>query len=159
VEGRLKVFLDTSVLFTAVYSETGGSRLILKLGEAGVVQLWVGPWVLREAEEVIKRKSPRSKTFFALLLARSQVRVGQEAGEEATARAMAVVGYLPDAQVVAEALEGGVDYFVSFDREHILENPNVEKLPFPVGAAGDFLAWYRARLADGAGIDPCPTTS
>jgi len=56
VEGRIKVFLDTSVLFAAVYSKTGGSRLILKLGEAGAVQLWVGPWVLREAEGVIKRK-------------------------------------------------------------------------------------------------------
>jgi len=151
VEGKINVFLDTSVLFAAVYSETGGSRLILKLGEAGAVQLWVGPWVLREAEEVIKRKSPRSKTFFALLLNRSRVKIGQEAREKAIARAMAVVDYSPDAQVVAEALDVGVDYFVSFDREHILENPNVEKLPFPVGTAGDFLAWYRARLADGGG--------
>jgi len=149
VSAKIKVFLDTSVLFSAVYSKTGGSRLILKLGEAGAIQLWVGPWVLREAEEVIKRKSPQSKTSFALLLARSQVKIAPEAGEEAMTKAMAVVGYLPDAQVVAEALEAGVDYFVSFDREHILENPNKGNLPFPVGTAGDFLAWYRARLADG----------
>ena len=44
---ELRVFLDTSVLFAAVHSETGGARLILKLGEAGVVSLWVGPWVLK----------------------------------------------------------------------------------------------------------------
>ncbi len=147
MQDRLKVFLDTSVLFAAVYSETGGARLILKLGEAGAVQLWVGPWVLREAEEVIRRKSPQSKTYFALLLHRGRVEVGQEAGEKALSRAMAVVDYVPDAQIVAEALEAGVDYLVSFDREHLVENPAVKELPFPVGTAGDFLVWYRAWLA------------
>ena len=33
---ELKVFLDTSALFAAVHSDTGGARLILKLGEAGL---------------------------------------------------------------------------------------------------------------------------
>lgn len=149
MEGEIKVFLDTSTLFAAVHSETGGARLILKLGEAGAVQLWVGPWVLREIEGVLERRSPRSKAYFALLLDRSRIEVGQEAGAEALAKGLAVVEYLPDAQVVAEAVAVGADYFVSFDREHLVGNPSAEDLPFPVGTAGDFLAWYRARLADG----------
>ena len=41
-----RVFLDTSVLFAAVLSETGGSHLILKLGEAGALPLLVGSRVL-----------------------------------------------------------------------------------------------------------------
>ena len=60
-------FLDTSVLFAAVLSETGGARLILKLGEAGVLRLRVGPGVLREADDVLARKAPKSKALFALL--------------------------------------------------------------------------------------------
>jgi predicted nucleic acid-binding protein len=151
VEDKIGVFLDTSALFSAVHSETGGARLILKLGEAGAIQLWVGPWVLREAESVIERKSPKSKAYFALLLDRSNIKVGEEAGEEGLEVALAVVDYLPDAQVVAEALEAGIDYFVSFDRKHMIENPRVEGLPFPVGTAGDFLAWYRGRLTGGSG--------
>lgn len=146
--GEIKVFLDTSALFSAVYSETGGARLILKLGEAGAIQLWIGPGVLREAERVIERKSPRSKGYFALLLDRSNIQVGEEASKEALKVASVVVDYLPDAQIVAEALTVGVDYFVSFDRQHLLENPRAERLPFPMGTAGDFLAWYRARLVD-----------
>jgi predicted nucleic acid-binding protein len=143
-----KVFLDTSALFAAVYSETGGARLILKLGEAGAIQLWIGPWVLKEAESVIERKSPESKAYFALLLDCSNVSVGGEADDEALETALTVVDYLPDAQVVAEALAVGVDYFVSFDRKHLIGNPRAKNLPFPVGTAGEFLAWYRARLAD-----------
>jgi len=149
VEGEIKVFMDTSALFAAVHSETGGARLILKLGEAGAVQLWVGSWVLREIEGVLERKSPRSKTYFALLLDRSRVEVGQEAGAEALAKGLAVVEYLPDAQIVAEAVAVGADYLVTFDREHLLGDAGTEDLPFPVGTAGDFLAWYRARLAHG----------
>ncbi len=56
MEAKLKVFLDTSV-----QSATGGARLILKLGEAEAVSLWVGPWVLEEAKEVVGRKSPKSR--------------------------------------------------------------------------------------------------
>lgn len=146
MEDEIRVFLDTSALFAAVHSETGGARLILKLGEAGALQLWVGPWVLREADGVIERKSPKSKAYFAMLLDRSQVQVGEEAGEDALEKALEVVDYLPDAQVVAEAVTVGVDYLVSFDRDHLVKNPRGEKLPFIMGTARYFLAWYRARI-------------
>ena len=145
---ELRVFLDTSVLFAAVHSERGGARLILKLGEAGAVSLWVGPWVLEEAEEVLGRKSPKSKAYFALLLERSRVQVGEEPGESTLHQACSVIEYLPDAQVVAEALVIGVDYFVSFDRKHLVGNPRAGELPFPIGTAGDFLAWYREWLRE-----------
>ncbi len=102
-----RVFLDTSVLFAAVHSETGGARLILKLGEAGAICLWVGPWVLKEAESVLERKSPESKTYFALLLDRAQVHVGEKPGADVLEEALAVVDYPPDAQIVAEALAIG----------------------------------------------------
>ena len=143
-----KVFLDTSILFAAAHSETGGARLILKLGETGAVSLWVGPWVLKEAEGVLDQKSPRSKGYFALLLDRSGVQVGEEPDETMLHRARSVIDYVPDAQVVAEALALGVNYFVSFGREHLVGNPQVGELPFPIGAAGDFLEWYRERLTE-----------
>jgi len=148
VAAKPKVFLDTSVLFSAVHSETGGARLILKLGEAEAVSLWVGPWVLREAEGVLNRKSPKSKSYFALLLDRSKVQVGEEADETALREAQAAIAYLPDAQVVAEALAVGVDYFVSFDRTHLVGNPRAATLPFPIGTAGDFLKWYKTWLIE-----------
>ena len=72
VETKFKVFVDTSALFSAVHSESGGERLFLKLGEAGAISLWIGPWVLEEAEAVLDRKSPGSKAYFVLLLDRSR---------------------------------------------------------------------------------------
>jgi len=148
VEGSVQVFLDTSVLFAAVHSETGGARLILKLGEAGAIQLWVGPWVLREADAVLDRKSPDSKALFAVLLDRARVRVGPDAERDALEAATAAIAYLPDAQVVAEALTVGAGYFVSLDRAHLVGNPSADRLPFPMGTPGDFLAWFRAWLVE-----------
>ena len=154
MEDKVLAFLDTSVLFAAVHSETGGARLILKLGEVNAVELWIGPCVLQEADGVIDRKSPSSKAYFALLLDRSRVRVGPEATEDALQTATTTFTYLPDAQVVAEALTVGVDYFVSLDRAHLLGNPRADQLPFPMGTPGDFLAWFRARLADRGDLSP-----
>ncbi|MCD5413000.1 MAG: type II toxin-antitoxin system VapC family toxin [Dehalococcoidia bacterium] len=144
--GDVEVFLDTSVLFAAVHSEMGGARMILKLGEAGAVSLWVGPWVMREAEAALASKSPKSKAYFVLLIDRARIRVGEEAGADMLERALAVVDYQPDAEVLAEALVMGVDYFVSFDRKHLVGNPRAGQLAFPVGTPGDFLEWYRERL-------------
>ena len=144
----MKVFLDTSVLFAAVLSETGGARLIFKLGEAGAISLWVGPWVLKEAEAVLERKSPSSKGYFALLLDRAKVSTGKEPGKKHLNQALKAISYLPDAQVVAEAIAIGADYFVSFDRKHIVASPDIGKLPFPVGTPGDFLGWYREKLVN-----------
>ncbi len=148
MDAEPRVFLDTSVLFAAVWSESGGSRLIMKLGEAGVVALWVGPTVLREAEEVLRRKSPESRPHMALLLDRAEVQVGPEAGTEALAQALSTVDYLPDAQVLAEAVEVEVDYFVSLDQKHLAGNPRTGRLSFAVGTPGDFLEWYRQQIVE-----------
>jgi predicted nucleic acid-binding protein len=149
MDSEVRVFLDTSVLFAAVLSETGGARLILGLGEAQVVQVFVGPQVLHEADGVLERKAPESKVRFALLLDRARVRVAPDPSAEALAQAMAVTAYAPDARVLAEALAMGVDYSVTLDREHFVANPRTAKLPFAVGTPGDFLAWMRERLRSG----------
>lgn len=140
------VFLDTSVLFAALHSEIGGARTILKLGEAGLVTLWVGPWVLREIEAVLLRQSPQTQPYLALLLAQARVQVSVEASTQMLEQALAIVAYAGDAQVLAEALTLGVDYLVSLDRKHLVGSPEALQLPFPVGTPGDFLAWYRGRL-------------
>lgn len=148
MDGEPRVFLDTSVLFAAVASDEGGARMILKLGEAGAVSLWVGPLVLSEADAVLTRKSPASKARFALLLHQANVHVGQAATPDTLEQACSVVDYFPDAQILAEALAAGVDYFVSLDKRHLVGNPRAGQLPFPIGTPGDFLAWYRKRLPE-----------
>jgi predicted nucleic acid-binding protein len=141
------VFLDTSAIFAATQSEGGGARLICKLGEAGALSLWIGPWVLREAEAVAARKSPASRPALALLLDRARIQVAPEAEPDQLTRAQTIIAYLPDAQILAEAMAANVHYLVSLDRKHLVGNPRTALLPFPIGTPADFLAWYRLQLA------------
>jgi predicted nucleic acid-binding protein len=72
---KVRVFLDTSALFAGVWSALGGARMILKLGEAGVIQLLISPHVLTEVEGALRRKAPEILDLLRLLLSRSQVEI------------------------------------------------------------------------------------
>jgi len=146
---ELRVFLDTSALFAAVLSSTGGARALLKLSESRTVQLWVGPTVLQEADEVFQRKAPELRPLLAVLLHQAQVQAGPAATAEQHARAAALVDYAPDARIVAEALACRVDYLVTHDQEHLLRSPRLGDLSCQVGTPGDCLAWVRQRLVEG----------
>ena len=148
MQREIKVFLDSSALVSAVYSALGASRLILKLGEIKMVALWVGSRVVGELDSVLERRSPDGKALLALLLDRSGVSISAAPDSGNLALAQDAIGYPPDARVVAEALQAQVDFFVTFDRQHILGNPRTSRLPFLVGTAGDFVSWYRARLLE-----------
>jgi len=141
-------FLDTSVLFAAILSPTGGARAILTLAEQDAMRLWVGPVVLQEADEVFRRKTPDLLPLLAALLDRAQVMVTPAAGPDDQAKSAAVVDYAPDAHVLAEALASGADFFITHDEAHFLRNPLIQTLPCRVGSPGDFLAWIRTELAN-----------
>jgi predicted nucleic acid-binding protein len=62
------VFLDTMAVFAAMLSPNGGARKLFQLGEAGLLRLFIGPNVLRECDEVVRRKAPASHSTLAQLL-------------------------------------------------------------------------------------------
>ena len=136
---NLKVFLDISVIFAAVFSRTGGARKLFHLGEAGALSLIVGPTVLREADEVVRRKIPTSLPVLAQLLSVGQVETSQIATQKQLDMALTCVLYLPDARVLAEAIQSDPDWFVTHDKEHFLQRQIDTELSFRVGTPGDLL--------------------
>lgn len=145
---EVNVFLDTSALFTGIWSSTGGARLILKLGESGVIKLLVSGQVLKEIERVLRRKSPENLGYLALLLDRSRIDIAPEPSEDILKSCADIVPHKGDAQVIGSAWECEADYFVTLDRKHFLDNHLLkEKIPFQIGTPGDFLTWYRGRFS------------
>lgn len=86
-----KVFLDTSVIFAAVLSPNGGARMVFRLGEIGYLQLMAGKQVLKECEEVVRRKAPETLPELAVLLDVVNLVVTPEASVEHLERARALV--------------------------------------------------------------------
>jgi predicted nucleic acid-binding protein len=134
-----RIFLDTSVIFAAVLSETGGARVLFRLGEAGVLKLIVGSNVLRECEAVVWRKAPDSLPRLAYLLELGLVEIATISPDDFIEQARSIVSYEPDAVVLAEAIGAEPDWFITHDKAHFLNaNPGFG-LAFRIGTPGDLL--------------------
>ncbi len=145
---QFRFFLDTSALFAGIWSAKGGGRLLLRLGEAGHVQLLLSSAVLQELETAFARKAPALLPQVALLLHLARVQVVPEPDPDVVQQVMVWLPHPGDARVLAAALASRPDFFVTLDRQHFLHNPQLttSRVPFPIGTPGDALQWWRARI-------------
>ena len=141
-----KIFLDTSVLFSAILSPGGGARKLFLLAETDVLKLVVGPTVLTECEEVVKRKAPNSLPRLAQLLAVARTETSLSPSKKHIVEARTYVRNLPDAYVLAEAIRARPDWFITHDKEHFLKKRRRIKLPFEIGTPGDFIQRFKDSL-------------
>ena len=135
--------MDTSVVFAAILSPTGGARKLFLLGEAGLLSLVVGPTVLRECDEVVRRKTADSLPTLAQLLSNSSLETSPAPARKQIAAAEAYVKYAPDAYVLAEAILANPDWFITHDKEHFLKYRSRMDLPFEFGTPGDLLQRFK----------------
>ncbi len=133
-----RIFLDTSVIFAAVLSETGGARKLFRLGEIGLIQLILGPTVIRECEAVVRRKAPASLPVLAQLLDLGQVEVAGAAAHAWLEKVREIVAYEPDALVLAEAIGAEADWFVTHDKTHFLDI-DTGRWNIRIGTPGDLI--------------------
>ena len=131
------------MLFAAVLSPTGGARKLFLLGEAELLELMVGPNVLREADEVVRRKAPASLPLLAQLLEIGKVQTVAAPTSKQIESARRMVAYVPDARVLAEAIRAKADWFVTHDKEHFLKAKAAIHLPLEIGAPGDLLQKFK----------------
>jgi predicted nucleic acid-binding protein len=134
-----RIFLDTSVIFAAVLSETGGARVLFRLGEARVLQLIVGSNILRECEQVIRRKAPASLPTLAYLLELGLVEIATASPEKFIEQAKAIVAHEPDVYVLAEAMAAEPDWFITHDKVHFLKAEPSFSLTIRIGTPGDLI--------------------
>ena len=101
--------------------------------------------MLTEIEDVIRGKAPETLARLALLLEYSGVIVAPSPSQVTLEKCQVLVNCPGDALVIASAWESNVDYFVTLDRKHFLNNLALRNiLPFPVGTPGDVIAWLKA---------------
>lgn len=134
-----RIFLDTSAIFAAVLSETGGARKLFLLAELELLDLVIGPSVLQECEAVARRKAPGPLPILARLLDLGRVETGAHAGRTALETGAGLVAYRPDARVLAEGIVAASDWFITHDKAHFLKTSLEGELPFRIGTPGDLI--------------------
>jgi predicted nucleic acid-binding protein len=120
-----KLFWDSSGLISAIMSSNDNSsgRLLLKLGEAGLVDMRVSREVLKDCEHVLRTRKPERLKLLALLLDRANIAIALDPNRETIKRCIEMTGYEPDGRVLAAAIECDADLFLTHDAEHFLQNP------------------------------------
>ncbi len=149
---RIRIFLDTSVIFAGIWSAKGGGRMLLRLGEAGAISLVTSRLAIQELERALRDKAPQSLGALALLLDRSDITVVGEPIAADRSAARSLVDHPADAENLASAMGSSIEYFVTLDRKHFLDNSRlVRESTFKIGTPGECLDWIRRRLRRMAG--------
>lgn len=104
-----------------------------------MLRLVVGPTVLREADEIVRRKAMASLPVLAQLLDAGRMETSPAPAEIQVEDARRHVQYAPDARVLAEAIRAEPDWFVSHDKKSFLNEEQELKLAFAVGTPGDLI--------------------
>jgi len=115
-------FLDSSVLFSAVNSPTGGSSKLFTLTR---VKLITSPLVLAEVERNVREKLQSHHLDRFFMLVRKLKIADQKPNKKHILEARKVI-VRKDAAILAEAKESGADFLVTLDKKHFLTKP-VEK--------------------------------
>ena len=104
-----------------------------------MLRLVAGPTVLRQADEVVRRKAPASLPALAQLLDAGRVETSPAPRKNQVEVARQHVQYAPDAQVLAEAIRAKPDWFVTPDKEHFLNQKRELRFAFVIGTPGDLI--------------------
>ena len=143
---KARVFLDTSALLAALASPTGVSNMILTLAEARLITLVVSEQVLVEAERNLQEKLSKAIPEYRRFLAACPLEKASTPSAADVAIAKEII-HPKDASILIAAMNGQVDYLVTLNRKHFLDDPEVARTSgLRIGVPHDFLAWLRKQL-------------
>jgi predicted nucleic acid-binding protein len=143
---RPRVFLDTSALLAGLASTTGASGKILALGEAGILTLVVSEQVLVEAERNLQDKLPNAIPEYERFLNACPLESIPDPSTGDVGKVKDII-HPKDASILAAAKNAQVDYLVTLNRKHFLDDPRVARTSgLRIGAPDDLLDWLREQL-------------
>ena len=118
-----RIFLDSSVLFSAAYSSRGHSRDLILMAIREEVTLVVSQVVLTETKRNLAQSAPEHVVLLDLIEAHVPLEIIDVTKHEVLSAAEHVV--LKDAPIVAAARKGKVDLLVTLDQKHLLGKPEI----------------------------------
>jgi predicted nucleic acid-binding protein len=141
-----RVFLDTSALLAGLASPTGASNVILTLAEMELLALVVSKQVLAEAERNLQEKLPEAIPEYQRFLSTCPLERVADPPAADVAKAKEII-HPKDDSILMAAKNAQVDYLVTLNRKHSLDDPEVARRSgLRIGAPDGFLAWLREQL-------------
>ena len=143
---RIKIFLDISALIAGVISPTGATRALLMLSEVGKIDLLISEQVITETERSLAKKAPRALPGFRQTIKDANLKIIKDPSFDEVQANLYLISDPTDAPILAAAMKQKVDFLVTHNRKHFLDDPLVaEKSGLRIGTPGDALAWLREK--------------
>jgi uncharacterized protein len=115
-----RVFLDSSVLYAAVFSPTGPARRLILKGIDGSVTLTISDLVLEETKRNLTKNAPLALPYFTILTDLFSPFITNPTKADVLKAAQVV--HLKDAPIVAAAAKAKADYLATHDVKHLLNH-------------------------------------
>lgn len=121
----MKIFLDSSVVVSALISDIGASAKLFALCEAGNLEGFISKDVLDEVLDVIKRKFPPFREDF---LQRVKIfKIVKKANKKQLKLAAHWIKDPNDIKILVGAKNADVDYLLTLDVKHFINDQEVTK--------------------------------
>lgn len=147
---NLDLFLDSSALVAGIVSARGAARALLLMAEAGLLVITVSTQVIVESERAIARKAPRGLVPFREAVRSTGLCIVHDPPPEEVQAHLNVIAHPADVPIVVAAMQAGVDYLVTLNRRHFVDDPAVSaRSGLRIGSPGDALAWVREQIDRG----------
>jgi predicted nucleic acid-binding protein len=136
---KTRVFLDSNVLLSGLFSDTGAPRLILDILsiDLPVLKAVTGAYHLAEAEKNLQAKLPAALPAFRSCLKLMDIEIIPLPSRK-DLRPLAGMTVEKDLPVIASAIRGAVDFLVTGDKKDLLRIKK-SRLPFSIVSPAEFL--------------------
>ena len=119
-----RIFIDSSVLFTAANSAKGHSRDLMLISAAGKLTLVLSDFVLEETRRNLALTQP-GLTVLERIIREARIEIVSVTKQQVQDAMRLIVP--KDAPILAAAKVAKVDMLVSLDKKHILGHAELEK--------------------------------
>lgn len=143
---KSKIFFDSSALVAGILSASGAAKALLQFAEIEILDVVISEQVVAETERTLAKKSPRNLPDFRLAIKVVRPIIVKETPKEVQ-KCLAMISDPDDAPILAAAIKAKVDFLITHDRKHFLDDPKVaKKSGLQIGTPGDALAWLKQRM-------------
>jgi len=140
VKKEVKVFLDSNVIISGLFSDKGAPRIILDLLclDLPVLAGMTGQYNIIEIERNIKKKMPEVLSLYNEYLPKLNLEIIPLPASE---KIRDLSGHISDkdAPVLASAIMGKVDFLVTGDKKDFVRPSKKGKYPFKIATPSEFL--------------------
>jgi len=135
-----KVFIDSNVIISGIFSDTGSPRLILDLLCLGLpfIRGATGRYNIIEIERNLKRKMPQAIPTYKKYLPELNLEVISIPSEKEIQKYRGHIAH-KDVPVLVSAIKGDADFLVTGDKKHFSKLKKCEGLELKVISPSEFL--------------------